>query len=376
MPNGFDSVECIISLGSNVERDRCLPEAVRCLRRHPGIDVRKVSRVFETVAVGGANGAPDFYNAAALACTSLSPEQLRRELKEIEVQLGRVRTDDRDAPRTIDLDIAYYDGLIQDFDGWSVPDRDAATAPHVVIPVADAAPDWKHPKLGLTTYELAEQLVVSDGEVRPVMSVQLSAPYTLRALEDFDDVSEVYAPELESLVRAQLVELGEDPARQGLARTPLRVAKALDFLTSGYSTSVGEVVNGAIFDAEGAEDMVTVKQIEFYSMCEHHMLPFFGQAAVAYLPRDKIIGLSKVARIIDVFARRLQVQERLTNQVADAIMEILEPHGVAVVIEGRHLCMMMRGVQKQDSSMVTSAMRGTFKDNARTRNEFLDIISG
>ena len=306
--------------------------------------------------------------------TALGPRQLRAELKAIEAQLGRVRTDDRDAPRTIDLDIAYYDGLVAEFEGWSIPGRDAATAAHIAIPVAEAAPSWQHPTLGLTMSELAEQLGASDGEVRAVTSIQLSSPYTLRGLDDADDFDEVYAPQLESLVRQQLVELGEDPTRKGLERTPLRVAKALDFLTSGYSSSVAEVVNGAIFDAEGAEEMVTVKDIEFYSTCEHHMLPFFGQASVAYLPKGKIIGLSKVARIIDVFARRLQVQERLTNQIADAIEETLEPHGVAVVIKGRHLCMMMRGVQKQDSSMVTSAMRGTFKDNARTRNEFLDII--
>jgi len=175
-------------------------------------------------------------------------------------------------------------------------------------------------------------------------------------------------------VRQQLVEMGEDPDRQGLARTPLRVAKALDFLTSGYSVSLDEVVNDAIFDAEGADEMVLVKDIEFYSMCEHHMLPFFGKAAVAYLPKGSIIGLSKVARIVDLYARRLQVQERLTNQVAHALDSILEPHGVAVVMEGKHLCMMMRGVQKQDSSMVTSAMLGTFKSDARTRSEFLNLI--
>ena len=135
-----------------------------------------------------------------------------------------------------------------------------------------------------------------------------------------------------------------------------------------------EIINGAIFDSEGAEEMVVVKDIEFYSMCEHHMLPFFGNAAVAYLPKGRIIGLSKIARIVDVFARRLQVQERLTNQVAAALEECLEPHGVAVVMEGRHLCMMMRGVQKQESAMVTSAMRGTFRDNPVTRSEFLDLI--
>ena len=150
----------------------------------------------------------------------------------------------------------------------------------------------------------------------------------------------------------------------------------MDFLTNGYATSLSEVVNNAVFDAEDADEMVLVKDIEFYSMCEHHMLPFFGKAAVAYIPQGKIIGLSKVARVVDLYARRLQVQERLTNQVADAITEILDPLGVGVVIEGQHLCMMMRGVQKQDSSTVTSAMRGTFKRDPRTRSEFIDLVRG
>ena len=154
----------------------------------------------------------------------------------------------------------------------------------------------------------------------------------------------------------------------------MRVAKAMNFLTSGYSTSVDEVVNDALFDAEGASEMVVVRDVEYYSMCEHHMLPFFGKATVGYLPKGKIIGLSKIARIVDVYARRLQVQERLTNQVAAAMDDILDPHGVGVVMEGKHLCMMMRGVQKQESNMVTSAMRGTFKDDARTRSEFLELI--
>jgi GTP cyclohydrolase I len=135
-----------------------------------------------------------------------------------------------------------------------------------------------------------------------------------------------------------LEEIGEDPDREGLLRTPLRVAKAMDYLTSGYTTSLEDVVNNAVFDAEGAEEMVLVRDVEFYSMCEHHMLPFFGKATVAYLPKGKIIGLSKIARIVDVYARRLQVQERLTNQVADALDEILDPHGVAVIMEGQHLC--------------------------------------
>lgn len=184
---------------------------------------------------------------------------------------------------------------------------------------------------------------------------------------------EVYDSDFEALVRQMLVRLGEDPARAGLQRTPLRVAKALDFLTSGYDMSVEEVVRDALFEEE-CEEMVVVKDIEFYSLCEHHVLPFFGRAHVAYLPNNRVIGLSKIARIVDVFARRLQVQERLTNQVADALTEALRPHGVAVVLEASHFCMMMRGVQKQSSSTVTSAMRGTFTEDARTRAELLALI--
>ncbi len=192
--------------------------------------------------------------------------------------------------------------------------------------------------------------------------------------DDYDTESEEsYDPAFENLVRQMLERLGESPEREGLKRTPLRVAKAMDFLTSGYRTTVEEVVRNAIF-SEDCEEMVLVKDIEFYSLCEHHMLPFFGRAHVAYLPKGKVIGLSKVARIVDVFARRLQVQERLTNQIADAMMDILEPHGVGVVIEASHFCMMMRGVEKQSSSTVSSAMRGTFKSDARTRAELMDLI--
>ena len=366
------TAKAIVSIGSNIERERNLPEAIRLLRRAPHITVEKVSRFYESPSVGGPKGAPDFFNAAALICTELAPVDLRMALRSIERELGRERTDDPDAPRTIDLDIAYFGDVEIDHDGWVLPDPLAGTAPHVAVPIAEIAPEWVHPNDGRTTKEIAEQ--VGLGEVRIVMAIHLSTPYSPRAPEDFDDVADVYAPKFEGLVREQLLEIGEDPDREGLQRTPLRVAKAMDFLTSGYSTSLEEVVNNAVFDAEGAEEMVLVKDIEFYSMCEHHMLPFFGKAAVAYLPKGKIIGLSKVARIVDVFARRLQVQERLTNQVGDAVTEILDPHGVAVVMEGRHLCMMMRGVQKQESAMITSAMRGTFKEDPRTRNEFLDLV--
>jgi len=192
--------------------------------------------------------------------------------------------------------------------------------------------------------------------------------------DDYDTETDVvYDAGFEDIIRQMLVRIGEQPEREGLQRTPLRVAKALDFLTSGYDMTVQDVVRNAVFE-EQCEEMVIVKGIEFYSMCEHHILPFFGKAHVAYLPNNKVIGLSKIARIVDVFARRLQVQERLTNQIADAMMEILNPHGVAVIIEASHFCMMMRGVQKQNSSTVTSAMRGSFRENARSRAELMDLI--
>jgi GTP cyclohydrolase I len=178
---------------------------------------------------------------------------------------------------------------------------------------------------------------------------------------------------LEVLTRQWLDAIGEDAERNGLLKTPDRVARAWEFMTSGYSLSVAEVANDAVFPAEGSE-MVIVKDIEFYSMCEHHLLPFFGRAHVAYIPGEKILGLSKFARIIDVFSRRLQVQERLTTQVAEAVGELLSPEGVAVMLEGTHLCMAMRGVEKQQSSTVTTSMLGVFRSDARTRNEFLAAL--
>lgn len=200
----------------------------------------------------------------------------------------------------------------------------------------------------------------------------LSAGHYASSL-DPDSDAEVYDEELEALVRRLLARLGDDPEREGLKRTPLRVAKAMDFLTSGYDLDAAQIIRNAVF-TEDCKEMVVVRDIEFYSLCEHHMLPFFGRAHVGYLPDGKVIGLSKVARVVDVFARRLQVQERLTNQVADALMEALAPFGVAVVMEASHTCMMMRGVQKQNSTTVTSAMRGGFQDDARTRAEFMALM--
>ena len=178
---------------------------------------------------------------------------------------------------------------------------------------------------------------------------------------------------IEPLIRELLTSLGEDPEREGLARTPDRVARSFKELTKGYEQTVEEVVGQGVF-TEDCSEMVVVRDIEFYSMCEHHMLPFYGRMHVAYIPNGKIIGLSKIPRIVDVFARRLQVQERLTSEVANAIEEVLKPKGVGVVASARHLCMMMRGVQKQNSSAMTSCLLGGFRSDASTRAEFLNLV--
>jgi GTP cyclohydrolase I len=179
--------------------------------------------------------------------------------------------------------------------------------------------------------------------------------------------------ELEENIRRQLELLGEDPKRDGLKRTPHRVVQSMEFLTRGYSQNPKTILNDALFDVK-SDEMVIVKDIDFYSMCEHHMLPFFGKCHIAYVPVKKVVGLSKLPRLVEVFARRLQVQERMTNEIASSINDLIKPQGVGVVIEAQHLCMAMRGVEKQNSYAITSAMLGSFRDDARTRGEFLNLI--
>jgi GTP cyclohydrolase I len=183
--------------------------------------------------------------------------------------------------------------------------------------------------------------------------------------KDFDKIAKAY--------RELLYSIGEDVDREGLRRTPDRAAHALEFLTQGYRQDLDDIINDAVFESSASE-IILVKDIELYSLCEHHLLPFIGRAHVAYIPNGKVIGLSKVARIVDVFARRLQIQENLTTQIAESLMNCLEPSGVAVVVEAKHLCMMMRGVEKQNSVMKTSCLLGVFKDDARTRSEFLSLL--
>ncbi len=178
---------------------------------------------------------------------------------------------------------------------------------------------------------------------------------------------------MQELIRQMLVELGENPEREGLVKTPERVARAWKDITDGYEQHPGEMVRSALFEAEGKE-MIVINDIDFFSVCEHHMLPFFGKAHVAYIPGDKIVGLSKIARVVEAYARRLQVQERMTAQIATCLMDNLQPLGVAVVLKAQHLCMMMRGIQKQNSHAVTSEMLGCFKNDPKTRGEFLNLI--
>lgn len=191
--------------------------------------------------------------------------------------------------------------------------------------------------------------------------------------EDVAQDSSERDPELEAGVRKMLQLLGENPGRDGLLDTPKRVSRALHFLTSGYELTVEDVVSDALFE-EHCEEMVIVKDVEFYSLCEHHILPFYGRAHIGYLPRERVIGLSKIARVVDVFARRLQVQERLTTQIASGLQEVLDAYGVAVVLEASHFCMIMRGVQKQNSKTVTSSMLGAFREDSRSRAEFMELI--
>jgi GTP cyclohydrolase I len=204
-------------------------------------------------------------------------------------------------------------------------------------------------------------------DLKTNVMAQLNGDGHKRAAPALDEAStqEIYA---ELLTR-----LGEDPTRDGLLKTPERVEKSMDFLTRGYTQSVEEVLHNALFDVD-YDEMVMVRDIEFYSMCEHHMLPFFGKAHIAYIPKGKVVGLSKLPRIVDVFARRLQVQERLTQEISEAIETAIQPQGVGVVIEAQHLCMMMRGVEKQSSLTVTSSLRGVFKTQTQTRAEFLSLV--
>jgi GTP cyclohydrolase I len=308
----------------------------------------------------------------------------------IEEELGRVRTSDKNAPRTIDLDVSLYNDEVLEFGQRRIPDPELVRFSHIARPLADLAPRYRHPQTGETLEEIARRLPEVGMVRRPDLELEpervldkKEKSMTTMKIEpaDFDvfrndllDIEEQECTgEIECAVRDILASIGEDVEREGLLRTPNRVARMYEELTAGYHVDPVRLINDAIFDVD-YDEMVIVRNIDYYSMCEHHMLPFLGQAHVAYIPDGKVIGLSKIPRIVEMFARRLQVQERMTQEIAQFLQETLKPKGVAVVAEGVHMCAAMRGVKKANARMVTSAMLGSFKSSQATRNEFFAHI--
>jgi GTP cyclohydrolase I len=343
----------LIAVGSNIEPGHHIPAGITALERAEAVTLLAVSATYETAPLGNVAD-PWFHNSVLLVSTTLDPAGLRELLRTVEAGQGRERNKDRNAPRTLDLDLAAYEGFAGDVGGTPVPDPELGLLPHLAVPAAEVAPDW----------------VLPDGSTLADAAAEIDPdPTVIRRLAVSGGSADSSAADR---VRGLLGDLGIDPATAGLEDTPELVAEAFGFLTSGYGQTIEEVVAGAIFDSD-ADEMVVVRGIEFYSLCEHHLLPFFGKADVAYLPNGRLIGLGRVAAVVDLFARRLQLQEHLTNEIADALVAALDPKGVAVILEASHLCMMMRGVQRPGSTLVTSAMRGIIKSDARTRGEFLAI---
>lgn len=403
--------DAYIFLGSNIERETNFPEAVQRLRALG--EIVAISPVYDTTPLGGDLDAPRFYNGAVWITTDLSPHALRNALRQIEQEMGRVRTADKYAARTIDFDIALYGELMMHDGDLQIPDPALFERPFMAHALAHLNPDYVIPPDGPTLGELAWRLCARPGDMVEVteLSLQLqqwvstSPKEQLRMSEHKGPNTRGYdddewgnpMPELETArtlpemrvatdkegsreaiadaVRTILLHVGEDPERDGLLKTPDRVAKAYDELLAGYHVDPVTMINDAFFDTEYT-DMVVVKNIEFFSLCEHHMLPFFGKAHVAYIPDGKVLGLSKIPRIVEMYARRLQLQEKMTQEIADFIQDLLHPRGVAVIVTGQHMCSMMRGVKKPDAKMVTQVMYGAFQDseirkqlNERLRDE-------
>jgi GTP cyclohydrolase I len=389
--------DAYIFIGSNIERDKNLPDAVRRLRALGKVSA--VSPVYDTPAQGGEGSAPRFYNAAVRLDTGLAPHALRNRLRHIEREMGRVRTGDPNAPRTIDLDLVLFGEAMIDDGELQIPDPHIFEWGFMARALAHVNPDYVIPPDGPTLAELACRVRGKPGEIWevPQQSAEARAsarksvkePRSMSEHEGFnarrvgEDEWGRPMPEMDShhafgdagvdteklpareaiadAVRTILVNVGEDPEREGLLKTPERVARAYEELLAGYEQDPVALINDAFFDTE-YHDMVVVKDIEFFSMCEHHMLPFFGTVHVAYIPEGKVLGLSKIPRIVDMYARRLQLQEKMTHEIADFIQDLLNPRGVAVIVTGQHMCSMMRGVNKPDAKMVTQVMYGAFQD--------------
>jgi GTP cyclohydrolase I len=403
--------DAYIFVGSNIERETNYLEAVKRLRELGTLVA--VSPVYDTPALGDHANAPRFYNGAVWLETDLLPHVLRNALREIESQMGRVRTADKFAPRPIDLDLALYGEVVIDDGELTIPDPDIFERGFMARALAHVNPNYVIPPDGPTLAELACRLRGQRGEMHevPEMSIQVEQLVQKSFQERMmmsesklgipsrfgDEEWRIAMPEAEparqlpamriapdktqaheaiaDAVRSILLNVGEDPTRAGLLKTPERVARAYDELLAGYDTDPAALVNGAFFETD-YHDMVVVKDIEFYSLCEHHILPFFGKVHVAYIPDGQVIGLSKIPRIVDMYARRLQLQEKMTYEIANFLQDLLHPRGVAVIVTGQHMCSMMRGVNKSGSKMVTQVMYGEFQEekvreqlNERLRQE-------
>ena len=349
-----------ISVGSNIDPEANVARSLHLLARR--VRLRSISTVYLTMPEGAREQAR-YYNCVVEAESELPPAQLKLEvLRPIELELGRARGADPYASRPCDLDILLYDELVLRTEEVTIPDPHLTERPYLLRAVLELAPGLILPGTGMALAEAAPSAVQT-----PLVALR---KYSSRLRKEI--FMAVDTKKIEGLVRELLIAIGEDPEREGLLNTPSRVARSFAFLASGYSEEVRTTMGSAYF-TEQTDSMVIVRDIEMYSLCEHHLLPFYGRCHIGYLAREKVAGCSKLARIVDMFARRLQIQERLTEQISHAVKDVLDAAGVGVMIEAHHLCMMMRGVQKQNSNLVTSSLLGSFRE-PDFRSEFYSLV--
>ncbi len=367
-----------IGVGSNIDPEANVPRSLFLLRRR--VRLRAVSTVYRTRPEGGEEQ-PPYYNCVVEAETEIPPAELKRTvLRPIEAQLGRTRGPDPYAARTCDLDLLLYDDLVLRAEGLIIPDEHLTERPYLVEAVLELAPRMVVPGAGVPLAQAA-QAAAKTPRARAAEwagATEAAAPAPLVPLREFTErlrkeiFMAVDTEKVERLVKELLLALGEDPEREGLLNTPGRVARSFAFLASGYSEELRKTMGSAYF-TERTDSMVIIRDIEMYSLCEHHLLPFYGRCHIGYLAREKVAGCSKLARIVDMYSRRLQIQERLTEQISHAVQDVLDAAGVGVMIEAHHLCMMMRGVQKQNSRFVTSSLLGVFRQ-PEFRSEFYSMV--
>ncbi|MHB8876400.1 MAG: GTP cyclohydrolase I FolE [Myxococcaceae bacterium] len=357
-----------IGVGANLDPERHVREALERLSRR--VRLLAVSSFYRTPPEDRP-GQPDFVNGVVEIQTLEPPGAVRALLQGIEAELGRRRTADKSAPRPIDLDLLLYGERVMETQELTLPDRDIGRRAFLALPLAELAPGLHLPGTRHTLREVARPLAGRPMTLLPALTEELRRKWPHRGSSP--SFTAVNKEKVQRIVRELLVELGEDPHREGLLRTPQRVAAALEYLTSGYRVDVDELINHAIFSQE-TNNMVVARDIELYSLCEEHLMPFFGRCHIGYTADRKVFGLSKLARLADMYARRLQQQERMTDQIARVVHDSIGALGVGVVIEARHLCLMMRGVEKQGSVVVTSSMLGSFRESPTTRAEFLSLV--